>query len=629
MAKIFISYRREDSQYAVDRIYEALRRRLKKRDIFMDVDDIPKGVDFVEYLSAKVAQCETLVAVIGPQWLTVTDKDGSRRLNNPEDFVRIEIVAALKRGIPVVPVLLDGTPMPTAAQLPQDMRGFERRNGAEVHRRTLKSDIEALVRDLGYAGGGAGAGLYPVLATLAVIGGGGAAAYFGGMFSPSGPPPVVEQTAEVGRASARQPDLEAETDGGPRPALLGDETPDTTAADAAARSEAIGALQRALSGIGLYTSGIDGAVGPGTRAAAARFASETNAPAMDLETATPADIAALTARVEAEAIRRAERESAAWSIAQRTDTIAAYRAYLADYPSGANVSAANSRIRALEREAAVQAPPANTDGGPGPPLRPGDTFRDCDDCPEMVVLPAGSFVMGSPAGEEGRDSDEGPLRTVQIGYQFAVGKYEVTWAQWEACVADGGCDNAGPLGAGGDNGWGRGNRPVINVSWNDAEAYAQWLSRTTGERYRLLSEAEWEYAARGVTTPTAASTRFSWGDGDPVCTRGARNGAVFRPCEGRGTEPVGFSAANAFGLHDMHGNVWEWTQDCYVDSYSGAPTDGSARIVSECSRRVLRGGSWNGYPQNLRSADRNWLNPTYRVNYIGFRVARTLSPPTP
>ena len=133
---------------------------------------------------------------------------------------------------------------------------------------------------------------------------------------------------------------------------------------------------------------------------------------------------------------------------------------------------------------------------------PGDLFRDRIEgapdipTPEMVVLPSGSFTMGSPSSEPDRDDDEGPQRTVRIGYKLAVGKYEVTWAEWEACVSAGGCDGSGPEGSGGDNGWGRGNRPVIEVSWNDAQAYVKWLSRKTGHTYRLLSEAEWEYAAR-------------------------------------------------------------------------------------------------------------------------------------
>ncbi|MEM6625117.1 MAG: SUMF1/EgtB/PvdO family nonheme iron enzyme [Pseudomonadota bacterium] len=272
---------------------------------------------------------------------------------------------------------------------------------------------------------------------------------------------------------------------------------------------------------------------------------------------------------------------------------------------------------------------------PGPTMleddfQPGFEFRDVIEgapeiaTPEMVVIPSGRFLMGSPASEAARDDDEGPVRTVRIDYQFAVGKYEVTWAEWEACVADGACDDAGPVGADGDEGWGRGSRPVINVDWNDAQAYVRWLSRKTGKTYRLLSEAEWEYAARGVTTTEAVSTRFSWGDEDPVCERGAPNGAVFSRCEGGGTRPVGFSAPNAFGLYDMHGNVWEWVEDCWNDSYSGAPSNGSAWTRGGCSRRVLRGGSWGNDPQLLRSADRLRSTTANRLDYVGFRVARTL-----
>ena len=258
-----------------------------------------------------------------------------------------------------------------------------------------------------------------------------------------------------------------------------------------------------------------------------------------------------------------------------------------------------------------------------PTYRVGQTFRDTlsggGQGPEMVVVPSGSFTMGSPDSEAGRDDDEGPQRSVRIGYQFAVGKYEVTWAEWEACVADGGCLISSSGRAGDDEGWGKGSRPVINVSWEDAQAYVQWLSRKTGERYRLLSEAEWEYVARAGTTG-----RFSWGDGDPTCSFGASNGANFRSCSSERTEPVGFSTKNGFGLHDLHGNVWEWTQDCYSNSYSGAPTDGSARIVNDCWLRVIRGGSWSYYPLTLRSANRYFTVPAFRSVDIGFRVARTL-----
>jgi len=239
--------------------------------------------------------------------------------------------------------------------------------------------------------------------------------------------------------------------------------------------------------------------------------------------------------------------------------------------------------------------------------------------------------MGSPDSEAGRSSDEGPQRTVRINYQFAVGKYEVTWAEWEACVADRGCSNSGPDSAGGDEGWGKGSRPVINVSWEDAQAYVEWLSRKTGEDYRLLSEAEWEYVARAETTSayfwgTDANAGCAHMNGADATAKRSNSGWTTVTCDDGylNTAPVGSYRANAFGLYDMTGNVWEWVEDCYEDSYSGAPTDGSVRIVSNCSRRVLRGGSWSNDPRFLRSANRNRNDPSDRGDLGGFRVARTL-----
>ncbi|MEM8920512.1 MAG: formylglycine-generating enzyme family protein, partial [Pseudomonadota bacterium] len=175
-----------------------------------------------------------------------------------------------------------------------------------------------------------------------------------------------------------------------------------------------------------------------------------------------------------------------------------------------------------------------------------------------------------------------------------------------------------------DEGWGRGSRPVINVDWNDAQAYVRWLSRKTGKTYRLLSEAEWEYSARAGTT-----TAYWWGDrashdyanyGKDQCCSGLASGRD----EWVNTAPVGRFPANAFGLYDMHGNVWEWTQDCWNGSYSGAPTNGSAWISGDCSRRVLRGGSWYLYPRLLRSASRFRSTTSVPSYVVGFRVARTL-----
>ena len=243
-----------------------------------------------------------------------------------------------------------------------------------------------------------------------------------------------------------------------------------------------------------------------------------------------------------------------------------------------------------------------------PAYEPGDTFQDCDDCPEMVVVPAGSFRMGDLNG--GGYKDEKPVHEVTIPQPFAAGVYEVTFRQWDGCVAGGGCGGYRPN----DGGWGRGDRPVINVSWKDAKSYVAWLSREAGHEYRLLSEAEWEYAARAGTT-----TKYHWG----YIFFSSRVNS-----DGRKTVPVGSYAANGFGLHDMHGNVWEWVEDCWHDSYAGAPSDGRAWASGgDCSLRVLRGGSWINYPRILRAAYRYLDVVDFRVNKIGFRVARTLFTP--
>jgi formylglycine-generating enzyme required for sulfatase activity len=248
-------------------------------------------------------------------------------------------------------------------------------------------------------------------------------------------------------------------------------------------------------------------------------------------------------------------------------------------------------------------------------LTPLESFRECaEDCPEMIVIPAGSFTMGSPATEAGRSDDEEPLHPVVIPRPFAVSKFDVTFADWDACVSVGGCGRAN------DAGWGRDTRPVIFVSWDDAQAYVAWLSRMTGKAYRLLSEAEWEYAARAGST-----TAYFWGE------EIGKNNANCNGCgsrwDNRQTSPVESFNPNDFGLHDMAGNVWQWVQDCYQGKYYGAPDDGSAWISVNCGVRVVRGGSWIGSPEVLRSDSRDRYYPNDRVPHLGFRVGRTLLPP--
>jgi formylglycine-generating enzyme required for sulfatase activity len=237
----------------------------------------------------------------------------------------------------------------------------------------------------------------------------------------------------------------------------------------------------------------------------------------------------------------------------------------------------------------------------------GDVFKDCDVCPEMVMVPAGEFMMGTEDG----DPYERPFHRVVIPAAIAAGKYEVTFGEWGACVSSGGCGGYRPS----DGGWGRGSRPVINVSWEHAKAYIFWLSRKTGERYRLLSEAEWEYVARAKTT-----TNYYTGDEIDASQ------AYFDKFDTPGTVPVGTYGANRFGLHDIHGNVWEWVEDCWHVDYADAPRDGTARTDGNCVARVLRGGSWNDGARELRSANRVQEIFNGASLSVGLRVARTLSP---
>ena len=254
----------------------------------------------------------------------------------------------------------------------------------------------------------------------------------------------------------------------------------------------------------------------------------------------------------------------------------------------------------------------------GKTLEPGTVFQDCPECPEIVVVPSGEFMMGSPDSEPERGEEEGPVHRVTIPAAFAVGKYEVTFEEWDACVSAGGCSHKPE-----DKGWGRGRLPVITVSWDDAQEYVSWLSKKTGKTYRLLSEAEWEYVARaGTTTPFHTGEQISTSqanfDGDWTYNGSSKGENRKR------TIPVGSFGANQFGLHDVHGNVWEWVQDCGNTSYKGAPSDGSAWTTGDCEERVLRGGSWFSGPRVLRSSIRI-RNGTGKRNYIyGFRVARTL-----
>lgn len=242
--------------------------------------------------------------------------------------------------------------------------------------------------------------------------------------------------------------------------------------------------------------------------------------------------------------------------------------------------------------------------------------------PDMVTIQPGRFKMGSTRYERRRDPNEGPQVEVDIGYAFEIGRYEVTFDEWDACVAGGGCDNYKPS----DNDWGRGRRPVTNVSFEDAQNYIQWLNAKTGLEYRLPSESEWEYVARaGRLYPfstqlglSISASAANFNGEFPYGPNGVKGSYL------RKTVPVGSYSPNGFGVYDIHGNVYEWVTDCYVDSHRGNPLDGSPRTDGDCDARIMRGGSWVTHGYQMRAAKRLRYTTDHRYDDFGFRLARTL-----
>jgi formylglycine-generating enzyme required for sulfatase activity len=438
--KVFISYRRDDSKYPALMIYTAFCQGLPRGQVFMDVDSIPPGANFRKILKDWVDQCEVLLALIGPGWIDANDpKTGRSRLENPSDFVRIEIGEALARDIPVVPVLLDRTPMPDVKRLPDDLKGLVDRQAELVEFPTFDDDVKRLIRRLQLA------------------------------LPPPPPGAIVVDVSRNGMSKTR-------------------------------------------------------AFVPGN----------------------------------------------------------GHAEWFTDHPQGQ----------------------------------------------EMVVVPAGTFMMGSLKKEPDRHSSEGPQHKVTIAQPFAVGRPGITRGQFAAFVHN---TNYRAVSTIDDRSWrNRGfaqddNHPVVCVNWDEANAYATWLSNQTGKEYRLLREAEWEYVARaGTTTP------FWWGsgitpsranyDGNHVYKRGGSKGEYRKA-----TVPVATFSANPWGLFNVHGNVWEWCEDAWHYTYSGAPSDGSAWLQGgDTTRRVVRGGSWSSIPHFLRSAYRHSFTTDDRGNGQGFRLARTL-----
>ncbi|NQU60780.1 MAG: formylglycine-generating enzyme family protein [Rhodospirillales bacterium] len=251
--------------------------------------------------------------------------------------------------------------------------------------------------------------------------------------------------------------------------------------------------------------------------------------------------------------------------------------------------------------------------GEDTPLKPGQVFKDCPECPELVVIPAGIFIMGL----NGKKKSQKPAHRVNITKPFAMGRFEIKFSEWLACADDGGCQHRPD-----DHKWGRKGRPVINVTYFDAMEYLSWISKKTGQVYRLPSEAEWEYADRGGST-----SLWWWGD------KVGKNHANCKDCKSKwsdggtephGSAPVGSFKANPFGLYDTAANVFEWVQDCWNKTHKGAPTDASARMQGNCRYRVIRGGSFYYYSKVAKAAYRAKNPPGVKSYWLGFRVLREI-----
>ncbi len=478
MSKIFLSYRRDD-----------------KDRVFMDVDTIEPGVDFERVIEKAVGECDVLVAVIGKRWMGGEASDSSR-LDNPKDYVRLEISTALARDIRVIPLLVDGTTMPSDDVLPAPLRPITRRHAIELSNTRFSFDVERLIT-------------------------------------------AIRRT--LGEGEENQGD-NTSANGGDLHVTRKRKT-----------------FQPPWLIYGIVAAGLVVIV-----LSLVFWWAKRERPEQDKGVSLP--------------------------------------------PQNRLQPRKETESRDSVRQSKEDQPIATR-----PVLAAGKVFRDRlksgGEGPEMVVIPAGSFQMGDVQG--GGDKDELPVRTVRIQNPFAIGRYEATFGEYDQFTKATNRQFAS------DQAWGRGRRPVIFVSWQDAVEYAKWLSLQSGKPYRLPTEAEWEYAAR-AGNPTAYWWGKDWVRGMANCS-GSGCGSQW----GKKTAPVGSFKPNPFGLYDTAGNVWEWVEECWHDNYSGAPTDGSAWTSGgNCARRVIRGGSWENTPRNLRSSKRGRYYPENRDYFIGFRLVQ-------
>ena len=513
--RIFVSYRRADSEAVVGRLVADLQPAFPDNQVFQDWTSIAPGEDFVVALERELGNCAAALVVIGPRWLSARDASGRRRLDDPDDWVCREIAQCLNRdGVRVFPLLVDGAQMPETAELPEAIRGLARRQAYPIVNRHWEKDVAAL---------------------LAML---------------SGLPELRPSRKQVnGTVPAKEVRMAAE--GSPRTSQ-DREGPDADRSLNAGKAWLIVAGIVVAAGIGLLVASPD-RDGASSRTKLAQM---------------PEASAVTTTAAEQAQHETAERISLQKFVSQK----------------------------------------------PKVKYEPGDSFRDCVGCPEMIVVPAGSVLMGLLDGDRRLFKEDDPQLPVQIATQFAIGKYESTYSEWDACVAANAC-RFSP-----EDLWGRGRQPVTGISWRDIEEYLKWLSERSGQGYRLPSQVEWEYAARGNDNEFfPLDDKYSGYSGGTDAQNGAwMDGKTFR---------VGTSTpdANGFGLYDMVGNAAEWTADCWGENVPQfVARNSSDQKTVDCSFGVIRGGPWHVLPSQALMLNSFKGEVGARYKRVGFRVARKI-----
>jgi formylglycine-generating enzyme required for sulfatase activity len=568
MPKVFLSYRRDDSPFAVDWIDNALSEHFGRESIIRDIDTFPLGRDFRVVIEQEVNACDILVAVIGDRWLDMTytegEKAGQRRIDDPSDFVRLEIEAALQRDIPVIPVLVDRATLPSVTDLPDSLQDLIYRGATEVragrdrpsHMSRLITGITALIEEETHTQN------EHELNT------------------------IIEPPARSDYPASRG--LEAE--GGTPPQAIHTE-PETILDSQDGDSSAPSTIEE-----------------------------EIHTPSSDYDTTPPDAHTEQQETLLPDADISGDADQAVSSIPPVPICRLPYKAVGLFVIAGIIISVVLMYTQQVKKKQEVT--PVATPTQQAKPQREVTTQPDIEQSSslkpkqdtqtsnlpeaitnsigmEFVKIPAGTFIMGSPYSDREADDDEKPAHQVTISRPLYMGKYEVTQAQWQAVMDD------NPSRLKGDN------LPVENVSWDNVQEFIKRLNQREGkEACRLPTEAEWEYAARAGTT-----TRYSFGD--DVAQLGEY--AWYGENADAKTHPVGEKKPNAWGLYDMHGNVWEWVQDWYATDYYQNSPNVDPQGPTAGAVRVFRGGCWGDSARFARSALRNWVHPGDRVGVLGFR----------